>query len=259
MDNCDKRIGKSPHNKDKTNKELYGEEKAIEISKKKSQSSLGRVGYWSGKKHSEETKKKMIESALKRKPVSEETKEKLRLSNTGKKLSDDHKRKLSISRRKRPSASEETRNKISQSSTGRHHSEETKEKLREIAHNISEETRYKMRCAANKNLQKRSKFGERVIPSFNFKACEFFDKLSLETETHIQHAMNGGEFKIREFFVDGYDEINNIVYEYDELQHFNIDGTLKNKDIQRQREIEKYLQCKFIRINEKNEIYYENF
>ena len=251
MDKCDKRIGKSPHNKGKTNKELYGEEIANEISRKQSQSNVGKIGYWLGKKRSEETRKKMRESALKRLPVSEQTKEKLRILNIGKKLSDEHKQKLSISRRKRPPASEKTRNKIRQSSTGRYHSEETKEKLRKIAHNISEETRYKMRCSANKNLQKRSKYGERVIPSFNFKACEFFDKLSLETETYIQHAMNEGEFQIRGFFVDGYDKINNIVYEYDELSHFNIDGTLKSKDIQRQQEIEKYLHCEVIRINEK--------
>jgi len=248
---CDKRIGKSPHNKGKTNKELYGEERAMEISKKQSQSNLGRIGAWYGKKRSDETRKKMIESALKRAPVSEKTREKLRISNTGKKLSNEHKQKLSISRRKRPPASEETRNKIRQTSTGRRHSEETKEKLRKIAHNISEETRYKMRCAANKNLQNRSKNGEIVIPSFNIKACEFFDKLAFETKTHIQHAMNGGEFKVREFFVDGYDKENNIVYEYDEVRHFNSDGTLKEKDILRQREIEKYLKCEFIRINER--------
>ena len=45
--------------------------------------------------------------------------------------------------------------------------------------------------------------------------------------------------------------MNNIVYEYDEVRHFNSDGTLKEKDILRQREIEKYLKCEFIRINER--------
>ena len=43
---------------------------------------------------------------------------------------------------------------------------------------------------------------------------------------------------------------NNIVYEYDEKHHFNSDGILKEKDIQRQREIEEFLGCTFIRIKE---------
>ena len=39
-------------------------------------------------------------------------------------------------------------------------------------------------------------------------------------------------------------------YESKQLfHHFNSDGTLKDKDIQRQKEIEEYLGCKFIRIN----------
>jgi len=72
-----------------------------------------------------------------------------------------------------------------------------------------------------------------------------------QTGTHIQHAENGGEYHIKElgYWVDGYDKENNIIYEYDEKHHFNYDGTLRYKDIQRQKEIEEHFpECKFIRI-----------
>ena len=39
----------------------------------------------------------------------------------------------------------------------------------------------------------------------------------------LRHAMNGGEYYIKElgYWVDGYDKENNIIYEFDEHQHFN--------------------------------------
>lgn len=69
---------------------------------------------------------------------------------------------------------------------------------------------------------------------------------------NIQHAMNGGEYHIKDlgYWLDGYDKENNIVYEFDESYHFNFDGELKEKDKIRQQEIEKYLNCEFVRIKE---------
>jgi len=52
------------------------------------------------------------------------------------------------------------------------------------------------------------------------------------------------------FWVDGYDKENNIVYEFDESHHFNSEGKLKKKDIQRQKLITEHLNCRFIRIKE---------
>ena len=43
---------------------------------------------------------------------------------------------------------------------------------------------------------------------------------------------------------------NNIVYEYDEAKHYNTNGSLKEKDVRRQKEITELLNCKFIRIKE---------
>ena len=90
-------------------------------------------------------------------------------------------------------------------------------------------------------------------PFYNPKACEYFNQLMEQTGTHIQHVENGGEYYIKElgYWVDGYDKENNIIYEYDEEQHFNHDGTLIEEDIKRQQEIEEYHpECKFIRIKD---------
>lgn len=93
--------------------------------------------------------------------------------------------------------------------------------------------------------------GNQIIPSYNQIGCELFDKISKENNIHIQHAMNGGEFYIKElgYWIDGYDKVNNVVYEYDEKHHY-INNKLLEKDIIRQKEIEEHLSCKFIRFKE---------
>jgi len=98
----------------------------------------------------------------------------------------------------------------------------------------------------------RNKFeGNPVFPSYNKKACNIFDKICEQKHIHIQHALNDGEFYIKElgYWLDGYDIKNNTVYEFDEKYHF-IKGQLREKDIDRQNEIEKFLGCKFIRIKD---------
>jgi hypothetical protein len=99
----------------------------------------------------------------------------------------------------------------------------------------------------NKNLEN----GYQITPSFNKKACEIFDEISKKENIHIQHAMNGGEYYISSlgYWLDGYDEINNVAYEFDEKKHF-INGKLSSKDKNRQKEIKKLLKCKFIRIKD---------
>ena len=93
--------------------------------------------------------------------------------------------------------------------------------------------------------------GNQIIPSYNSKACELFDNISKKENIHIQHAMNGGEYYIKElgYWLDGYDQINNVVYEYDEKHHF-LKGKLREKDIERQKDIENFLGCNFIRIKD---------
>jgi hypothetical protein len=109
------------------------------------------------------------------------------------------------------------------------------------------EHRRALRKARIESIKKTTK---NFHPSYNKKACEYFDKLMEEKNIHIQHALNGGEFFIKElyYWVDGYDKKNNTVYEFDKKQHFDSDCNLKEKDIIRQKEITDYLNCDFIRI-----------
>lgn len=74
----------------------------------------------------------------------------------------------------------------------------------------------------------------------------------LENNTFIQHALNGGEYHVKElgYWVDGYDRENNIVYEWDEKHHYDVYGNLLERDLNRQKEIEDYLKCRVIRIKQ---------
>lgn len=92
--------------------------------------------------------------------------------------------------------------------------------------------------------------GYQISPNYNPNGCELLDQIANENGTMIQHAMNGGEYYIKElgYWVDGYDQENNLVYEFDEKHHFDRNGNLKEKDQTRQHEIEHLLTCKFIRM-----------
>jgi len=97
-----------------------------------------------------------------------------------------------------------------------------------------------------KRIEQNKLNGNQLYPNFNKIACKVFDEISLKENIHIQHAMNGGEYYIKElgYWVDGYDEVNNVVYEFDEEFH----KYQTEKDEIRQKEIEKNLKCKFVRI-----------
>lgn len=90
------------------------------------------------------------------------------------------------------------------------------------------------------------------MPSFNNNACVFFTKLNDIFGWKGLHATNGGEYHIKElgYFVDYYEPTLNLVIEWDEKTHYDVDGNLRKKDILREEEIKKYLSCKFIRIKQ---------
>jgi len=81
------------------------------------------------------------------------------------------------------------------------------------------------------------------FPNYNKKACEFFKSFDKENDTQGRYAFYGsGEYFIKEL---GYwpDYINfdlRLIMEYDEKHHFNEDGKLREKDIQRQKEIQNH-------------------
>ena len=107
-----------------------------------------------------------------------------------------------------------------------------------------------------KRIEENKLNGYQLVPNFNKTACKIFDDISIKEGIHIQHAMNGGEYHIKElgYWVDGYDKENNTVYEFDEHDHkYRIE-----KDIVRQNEIEYHLKCKFIRLNKNNIKYDKN-
>lgn len=143
------------------------------------------------------------------------------------------------------------RKKMSESGKGKVLSKETRMKMSISRKGLkrSDDTKRKMRIATINRIEKNN---GQCFPNYNPIACDLFDKMIEETGYNIQHAKNGGEYHIKElgYFVDGYDPINNIVYEYDERRHFDLDGELIERDKIRQKEIEDYLGCKFIRIKE---------
>ena len=106
--------------------------------------------------HSEETKKKMSETARKRPPVSDETRMKLSRINTGKTLSLEHKAKLAIASTGQV-LSLEARKKISDAK--KNLSIETRKKLADASrgHIMSMESRLKMsNTKLNNNAKKRA-------------------------------------------------------------------------------------------------------
>ena len=129
--------------------------------------------------------------------------------------------------------------------TNKHHSEDTKEKLR---------------SAALENIS--NKFGG-IQANFSVKACNYIDKLNIIKKWNLQHALSGGEMRIGNYFVDGYDPINKIIFEYDEKKHYyDVDkNILKERDIKRQNKILEILgnEWHLYRYNEKIDFLYKVF
>jgi len=114
----------------------------------------------------------------------------------------------------------------------------------------------KLRVSSLERIQERLKDGHQITPNYNPAACILIDEYGEQNNFKFQHAMNGGEFHIKElgYWVDGYDPEKNVVVEVDEPHHFNADGNLCKRDVRRQSEITEYLErkhkksCVFIRL-----------
>ena len=169
--------------------------------------------------------------------------------NFGKKASDETKEKMSKSQSGRI-VSDETKIKISNGNKGKIRSEEYKMKMSMIKKGQTHTTNSKLKMRLSRIKEIESKCGQ-VIPNYNKKSCQYFNNIIEKTGVNIQHAENGGEYNIKElgYWVDGYDKENNIVYEYDEKHHFNKKERIF-RDIEREKEIIKHLNCKFIRIKD---------
>lgn len=181
-------------------------------------------------------------------------------SNTGKKQTKEHRlhnRQSSIGKKLGPQ-SPEHKKKHSKSMLGKKHGSMSLEHKRKIGESrlgkkfgpYSPEHKKKLRLIAIKRVEENIKNGGQIHPFYNPEGCRLIDEYGKENGYNFQHAENGGEFRIKElgYWVDGYDEEKNIVIEIDESFHFDSEGNLSKRDIERQTEIEDFLKCKFIRI-----------
>lgn len=112
------------------------------------------------------------------------------------------------------------------------------------------ESKRKMRLSMINELE--NKIGQ-SFPNYNPSSIPIIEAKAKELGiTDLQHAENGGEFYIKElgYWVDGYSAEKNIVIEYDEKHH----RKQIEKDQIRQTEITEYLNCEFIRIDEKEKV-----
>lgn len=135
---------------------------------------------------------------------------------------------------------------------GKHHSKQVKlfiSKLNKgntygLGYKFSDSSKQKMREA----VVKRIKLYGIHSRNFNKNAYDYMD--TLNPMYHFQHALNGGEYSVSGYLVDGYDRRKNVVLEYDEPHHYDVNGNLKQKDIDRMSKIKQTIHCKFLRYNE---------
>lgn len=116
---------------------------------------------------------------------------------------------------------------------GKHHTEKSKE----LKSNAAKEYRQRL------DIKRQS---------FSKEACNFINKLNSKFNWNLQHALNGGEIKILNYYLDGYDKKLNIAFEYDDSRYHYKDkykNILSDKDIERQNNIINELNCRFIRYN----------
>lgn len=190
-----------------------------------------------GKQHTDETKAKLSALAIQR---FEDENERLKLSE---KTIEWHKHNENPF--KGETHTEEARERMGKARSeyyklyghnwdGRNHTDESKEKMK------------------NSAIKRVIRQGTAV--GYNPKSIAILEEYAKENGYNIQHAENGGEFQVpgTTFFVDAYDDKNNIVIEYDEKYHLKEEQSEKDK--KRQRIIGNILKCKFIRILEDGEI-----
>lgn len=109
----------------------------------------------------------------------------------------------------------------------------------------SEDFKLKMRLATLKRIERMG-----GGPNFNRFACEVFKKLNELLNWNGVYATNQEEFSVLGYKVDYYEPTKNLIIEWDEESHY-LNEKLNLKCIQRQKKITDFLNCKFIRIRQK--------
>jgi hypothetical protein len=182
-----------------------------------------------GRKHTEETKKKISEK-MKNRKLSEKTKQKISKKNKGKIRTTEQRKNISISHFG-----------ISSGKKGKALEEKTKKKIRNTLKGRKDTklTRKRKRLSRIKYIEKIKLEGNQLYPVYNKKACVFFDRLNNITKTNGKHALNEGEYYIKElgYWLDYINHELKIIIEWNENHHYDINGKLKEKDVLRKKEI----------------------
>lgn len=102
----------------------------------------------------------------------------------------------------------------------------------------------------------RDRLGDGFRGFYNKGACEFIENVNLQKGLHLQHQLNGGEVQVGPYFLDGYDKERNLVFEYNELNHYLKQEKIE-KDEYRRNYIISQLNCSFFIYNEKEQQFEE--
>jgi hypothetical protein len=89
-----------------------------------------------------------------------------------------------------------------------------------------------------------------LIDRYKFKSrtvAGLREKVALDTIEQLLNVKLKRQYKVIDYFIDGYDPVNNIAYEIDELGHNT--GSAYKYDKKRADRITKKIGCKFVRIN----------
>jgi hypothetical protein len=141
---------------------------------------------------------------------------------------------------------------------GKMHTDVSKIKMSQTRTELWKNEKFRARHINNYlNYTFYDKEGKRkFFPAYNKKSIKIIKSYGRKFGYKFQHAETYdrennyiGEYHIKElgYFLDAYDKERNVVLEIDEDGHF-LHGKRKEKDIMRQRTIEQFLGCKFIRL-----------
>lgn len=182
-----------------------------------------------------------ISKALEGRKLSEEHKQNVSKGSLGKSKSEEAKQHM------RKSRSEKAKQNMRKSKSEKH-----KQHMRDNAKininygmknkNHSKETKQNMRISAIKYIKETC---GGIRPNIGRNEKHFLDEIELSNNIKIRRDKWTCGYKL-----DGYCEELNLAIEVDEKVHFDFDGNLRPKDIERQKSIEQKLGCKFLRIRD---------
>ena len=129
--------------------------------------------------------------------------------------------------------------------TGRY-SEESKQKTKRFTgKKHSEESKQKTRESVIKHIKKTKNIINQFSPNIGKNETQILNQIEKENNIKILR-----QYQICGYFVDGYDPINNTVYEVNEKYHYTTKQ--QTKDEKRQQNITEYLGCDWVNIDDSN-------